>query len=160
MKQIIAQFELQTSLFLNSLENISDQESNLQNHENLNPIKWVAGHIANTRMSLITILTGKSANPTYQKHFGKGSSNKFDKEVPTIENIMANWLVVTTELTDILKNLSEEKQQTLPPFQTSIPDQTLHGLIAYFAIHEAHHIGQISVLRKLIDKDTMKMNRI
>lgn len=159
MNQIMAQFELQTSLFLNSLENISDKESNLQVHENLNPLKWVSGHILNTRMSLITILTNKSADENYQNYFGKGSTNKFDENVPTIENIKENWLLVSKEFTEILNNLTEEKQFSLPPFQTSIPDQTLLGLIAYFAIHEAHHIGQISVLRKLMGKATMKMNR-
>lgn len=159
MNQIIAQFELQTSLFFNSLENISDKESNLQVQENLNPIKWVAGHILNSRMSLITILANKMADGKYQNYFGKGSTNKFDENVPTVENIKENWLLVSKELTETLTNLNVEKQFSLPPFQTSIPDQTLLGLIAYFAIHEAHHIGQISVLRKLMDKDTMKMSR-
>lgn len=160
MKQIIAQFELQNSWFLHSLENISDQESNIQYQENLNPIKWVAGHIVNTRMSMISILSGKAQDDTYKKYFGKGSSNNLGEDVPTIENIKENWLQLSAQLPDLLNGLSEEQQISKPPFQTSIPDQTLLGLIAFFAIHESHHIGQISVLRKLMGKDAMKMNRL
>ena len=155
----IAQFELQTSWFLNSLINISEEESNKQIAENLNPIKWVAGHILNTRMSLLTILSGKAQDTNYSKHFGKGSSNKLDVSFPTLEEIKLKWNSISTELTECLVGLTEEKLSSPPPFQSSIPNNTLQGLIAYMVIHEAQHIGQLSILRKLLGKEAMAMSR-
>jgi uncharacterized damage-inducible protein DinB len=157
--KIIAQFDLQTSWLLNALENISEAESNLQFAENLNPIKWVAGHLTDARMTIFGILAGNPMNENYKKHFGKGTTNKISDIFPTIEQIKTDWLTVSTDLKITLQNLSKEKLQSKPPFQTSIPDETLLGLIAYFAIHESFHIGQLSIHRKLIGKEAMTMGR-
>lgn len=156
---IIAQFDLQTSWFLNALENISEVESDIQFSENLNPIKWVAGHLTDARMTIFSIVSASPINENYKKHFGKGSSNQIRDTFPTIAQIKSDWTTVSEDLKMTLQNVSEEKLLSKPPFQTSIPDVTLSGLIAYFAIHESFHIGQISVLRKLIGKQSMSMGR-
>lgn len=144
-----AQFELQRSWFTNELAAISNEASNKQHADNLNPIKWVAGHIVNTRMTLLHILTGQGYDPGYNAFFGKGTSNQIDENFPTIEAIKEQWDSVSAALNAALMKLSPEKLDSPAPFQTSIPDTTLHGLIAYMVIHEAQHIGQLSILRKL-----------
>ena len=146
----IAQFELQTNWFLNELTNVSDQQSNEQAADNLNPIKWVAGHILTTRMTLLGLLTGAASDQNFNKLFGKGSSGKIDPSVPALDGIKIRWGAVSSELTECLKNIPGEKLLSPPPFQISIPDKTLHGLIAYMASHESYHIGQLSVLKRLI----------
>lgn len=154
-----SQFELQGSWFLNALADISEDESNKQLADNLNSIKWIAGHALNTRMSLLSILTGKPQDSNYSRFFGKGSSNKIDSSFPPIEEIKLKWSSVSAELTDYISSLSEDKLSSPPPFQTAIPDNTLQGLIAYMVIHESHHIGQLSVLRKLMGKGAMSMSK-
>lgn len=146
----IAQFELQTNWFLNELTNISDEQSNKQATDNLNPIKWVAGHILNTRITLLSLLTGVAPDQNFNKIFGKGSSNKIESSFPTISEIKLKWDIVSSELAECLKNTPSEKLLSPPPFQTSIPDKTMHGLITYMASHESYHIGQLSILKKLI----------
>lgn len=146
----IAQFELQTNWFLNELVNISDEQSNKQVADNLNPTKWVAGHILNTRMTLLNLLTGVASDQNFNKMFGKGTSNKIEPSFPTIDEIKLKWGVVSSELTECLRNTSSEKLLSTAPFQTSIPDKTLHGLITYMASHESYHLGQLSILKRLI----------
>lgn len=145
----IAQFELQTNWFLTELVNISEEQSNKKRVDNLNPIKWVAGHILNTRMTLLSLLTGVDSDQNFNKMFGKGSSNKIESSFPTIEEIKFKWGVVSSELSECLKNIPSEKLLSAPPFQTSIPDKTLHGLITYMASHESYHLGQLSILKRL-----------
>lgn len=156
---IIAQYDLQTNWFLNALENISEEESKVAFSENLNPIKWVAGHVTDARITINGIVSSGSINADFKKFFGKGTSNKIDASFPAIEQIKAEWTSISEKLKTSLQNLSEEKLLSKPPFQTSIPDETLLGLIAYFAIHESFHIGQLSVYRKLTGKQTMNMGR-
>ena len=156
---IIAQLDLQTSWFLNALENISDEESGIKYANNLNPIKWVAGHLTDARMTIFSLVSDKPSNELYKRLFGKGASNIIDKTYPTIETVITDWLSISVDLKHILKKSSEKKLLSKPPFQASIPDETLLGLVAYFVIHESFHIGQISVLRKLIGKQTMAMVR-
>ncbi|MDF7819250.1 DinB family protein [Runella sp. MFBS21] len=156
---ILAQFELQTSWFLNTLEGISDAESNLQVAENLNPIKWIVGHLISCRSTLLIAL-GKQSNFTqYHTLFGKGSSNKMGAATPDLETIKTDWLSVSVDLKATLHNTSEEQLSAKAPFQTSIPDETLLGLFAFFAIHEGFHIGQLSILRKQLGKTVMLMSR-
>lgn len=146
----IAQFELQSNWFLNELAGISDEQSNKQAADNLNPTKWVAGHILNTRMTLLSLLTGVASDQNFNKLFGKGSSNIIEPSFPSINEIKLKWGVISSELTECLKHISSEKLLSPPPFQTSIPNKTLHGLITYMASHESYHIGQLTILKRLI----------
>lgn len=159
INSIIAQYDLQTSWFLNALQNITEEECNSQFSENLNPIKWVAGHVTDARMTIFGIVSGNPINDYYKKLFGKGTSNKIYDTFPTIEQINTDWTTISIDLKTALQNVSEEKLLSKPPFQTSIPDETLLGLITYFAMHESFHFGQLSILRKLIGKEAMTMGR-
>ncbi len=157
MKTILtAQFELQNSWFLNAIEEITDHESNIA-LTGMNPIKWLAGHLLNTRMVVLQAITGTGVDPELYKLFGKGSSGKVDSSSPTIEELIGRWNTVAVELSKTLNELSEERLQSAPPFQTSIPDTTLQGFIAYMSAHETFHIGQISIIRKMMGKESMKM---
>lgn len=156
---INAQFDLQTSWFLNALENISNEESNTSSSENLNPIKWVAGHLTDSRMTIFNIISGNAMNEDYKKLFGKGTNSTIDNTFPELEQIITDWIMISDKLKTTLQQLPEEKLFSKPPFQTAIPDETLLGLIAYFAIHESFHIGQMSIYRKLTGKATMAMGR-
>lgn len=156
---ITAQFDLQTSWMLNALETISDEESNRLLQENLNSIKWITGHVTDTRFTLVSILSGSPVNADYKKLFGKGTTSVSEQPFPELQHILNDWKTVSEELVATLNHLSEEKLLEKPPFQTSIPDETLLGLIAYFAIHESFHIGQLSILRKLLGKPAMEMRR-
>lgn len=72
---------------------------------------------------------------------------------PTIDEIKAKWEAVSPELLKSLDTISARRLASKPPFQTSIPDNTLLGLIAFMVIHEAHHIGQISAIRKVSEEN-------
>ena len=154
VQPIKAQLELQNKLFVNALQNISEVNAKFGLDEHVSSVKWLAGHIVNTRMTLTSILSGVEQNPVYAQLFGKGTSNIKAETYPTIYQIISRWEVVSSELLDSIEKLSEEKLAEKPPFQTSIPDNTLLGLIAFITIHEAHHIGQISAFRKISEETT------
>jgi uncharacterized damage-inducible protein DinB len=149
VQPLIAQLELQTALFLSALENISDAETNQYVNESLNSIKWIAGHLVNTRMTLLLILTGKGEDPVYAKLFGKGTSGNRNQTYPDIEEVKRKWEYITTEIIESMQQATDDLLLGSPPFQTSIPDKTLLGLIAFFILHESNHLGQMSILRKI-----------
>lgn len=159
IQAITAQFDLQTNWLLNALETTSDEESNQLLRNNLNSVKWIAGHVTDARMTLLSILSGSPVNADYKKLFGKGTPTVSDHPYPELNTILTAWKTVSEALITALKSLPDERLLEKPPFQTSIPDETLSGLIAYFAIHESFHIGQLSILRKLMEKPAMEMRR-
>lgn len=156
---LIAQYELQTSWFLNALEDISSEESNSSSYENLNTLQWVAGHLTDSRFTILAMVSGTETDSVYKQWFGKGTTHRTGEGCPGIEQIKADWIKVSENLKASLRWVSEEKLLSKPPFQTSIPDETLLGLIAFFATHESFHIGQLSVLRKLMGKPAMSLGR-
>jgi len=155
---LCTQYDLQTSWFLNALEDISDEESNIRISSNLNPIKWVAGHLLNSRYIIVNILTGRPRNEFYYSLFKRGSSNVINNTYPSILEIKEDWINISQTLMFALRNASEESLLSPSPFPTTNSDGTILGLVAYFGIHEDFHIGQLSVLRKLIGKEAMLMN--
>jgi len=144
-----AQLELQTILFRRVLSGITDNEANKSLANHLISVKWIAGHIVNTRISLWSILTGKADDPVYSKLFGKGTSGITNQLFPDINEILEKWETVSSELMKSIENCTDDFLMSKPPFQTSIPDNTMIGLIAFMTAHESQHMGQISVLRKL-----------
>jgi uncharacterized damage-inducible protein DinB len=148
-KPLIAQLELQTELFRKVIIDISELEANEKVDEQINSIKWIAGHIVNTRMTLISILSGKKQDADFNSLFGKGTSQLTNKTYPLMDEIIGKWNLVSEELIAEIGKASDEQLLSKPPFQTSIPDSTLNGLIAFIVSHEANHTGQISILRKL-----------
>lgn len=144
-----AQLELQTILFRRVLSEITDDEANKSYTDNFISIKWIAGHIVNTRISLWSIVTGMAVDPVYSKLFGKGTSGITRQSYPDINEILEKWASVSNELMESIENCNDDFLMSKPPFQTSIPDNTMIGLVAFMTVHEAQHMGQISVLRKL-----------
>ncbi len=159
MKLISAQFDLQTSWFLNVMDGISNEESLKQIHPDLNAVFWIAGHLTDARMTINSLISGTSVVSSYKKHFGKGTSANWTEEMPSLEQIKKDWLVISETLRETLANLNENQLNNTAPFQTSIPNTTLGGLIAYFAMHESFHLGQLSVLRKELGKPALLMTR-
>ncbi len=155
-KQIKAQFLFHTNLFKNVLLDISDEESNIQVQSNLNPIKWVAGHVINTRLVMMQAITGQGADVKYSKLFGRGSSNIIDPNVPTIAEILEKWEEVSSNI-NFIDNLTNAFLLSKTNFQTPIPDTTNLGFLAFIASHESMHIGQLSILRKLLNKEAMSL---
>lgn len=156
---IIAQYQLQTSWFIHALDQITEEESRTTFAENLNSLNWVAGHLTDARTTIYSIISGQPINEHYKKHFGKGTPGKLEEAAPTLGQIREDWTDISNKLIATLHQLPESRLQEKPPFQTSIPDETLLGLVAYFAIHESFHIGQMAVYRKLAGKPAMAMGR-
>ncbi|MDD4993686.1 MAG: DinB family protein [Paludibacter sp.] len=156
VQPIKAQLELQNSLFENVLRNISEENAKFGLDEHVSSVKWLAGHIVNTRMTLTSILLGVGQDPVYAQLFDKGTSQITGQTYPTIDELLDKWKLISVELFTSIESLTEEKLFSPPPFQTSIPDTTLLGLIAFLTIHEAHHIGQISAFRKISEANANK----
>jgi len=144
-----AQFELQTRLFLMITDAISDSEANQHTITTIKSFKWIAGHIVNSRMTLLQILTGKTQNEEFATKFGKGTSANTNVNYPSMSKILKKWELVSNELLTAIEKTTDESLLSKPPFQTSIPDTTLSGLVAFFALHEGQHMGQLSLIRKL-----------
>ena len=153
-----AQFDLQTRLFNNVLEGITDAESHKRNNEHLNHIKWIAGHLLNTRVNSISKIVGLQPDESYVAQFARGATLDPNGSYPSIEDITSKWKATASTISDSITKMPEEKLSATTTVKTPIADDTFRGLLAFLISHEAYHIGQLSLLRKMIGKEAMSYN--
>ncbi len=153
-----AQFDLHTRLFNNALDGITDTDATTRKSEHINHIKWIAGHLVNTRISTINRMTGGQPDETYTAQFGRGAALDPNASYPAIEEITSKWKETAPGISNAFTNMPEEALSAKAPVQTPVADDTLRGLLAFLVSHEAYHIGQLSLLRKMVGKEAMSYN--
>jgi uncharacterized damage-inducible protein DinB len=140
--------DLQTKQLNNLLENVTDEISN-QEKNNLNSIKWLVGHLVNTRLMILSTLTKTPSDPEFAKLFGRGSSGKIDSNFPAIEELMEKWNETSEKIALEFNTKSNEDFSEKSPIPFPVGDDTLIGFISYLVYHEAFHIGQISIVKRV-----------
>jgi uncharacterized damage-inducible protein DinB len=150
-----AQFDLQTRLFNNVLAGVSDADSNTRNNENTNHIKWVAGHVLNSRVNMMNKMTGSEADTTYAAQFARGVPLDLNATYPSIEEIISRWNDAAPAISERLIQIPEDTLDAKAPVPGPIADESFRGLLAFLISHESYHIGQLSVLRKMAGKEAM-----
>jgi uncharacterized damage-inducible protein DinB len=153
-----AQFDMQTRLFNNVLDGITDTDANARKNENINHIKWVAGHLLDSRLTNIAKMTGMQPDDTYTAQFGRGMALDPKAAYPPITEITAKWKETATALSEGISKIPEEVLAAPSPAKAPIADDTIRGLLSFIVSHESYHIGQLSILRKMAGKEAMSYN--
>jgi uncharacterized damage-inducible protein DinB len=153
-----AQFDLQTRLFNNTLEGVTDSETNARGNDHVNHMKFIAGHLLNTRLGFMTQLTGGQPDDSYAAQFGRGVKIDPNATYPSINQITSKWNEISGAIGEGITKLPEEALEAKSPVQTPVADDTIRGLLAFLVSHESYHIGQLGLLRKMIGKEAMSYN--
>ncbi len=138
-----------------NLEGVSHQDSLIQPKEAGNCINWVMGHVVNARSDLLGVIGQKPvwdeqrAAP-YLRH-GPPLTDA-SKALP-FDEIMADFDKTQERLTEGLAQVTEDQLSQKAPYSpTENPDETIGSLLGTFAFHDAYHIGQTGVLRRIVGK--------
>ena len=114
--------------------------------------RWVTGHLAMCRLRVLRMLGLPAPEAPWEVWFGRGTQaadlpgdldpkalvQAFHASQPTLA---AHWETVTA--TDLAR-----------PLGRTLPDgsETVGGAIRFLAWHEAYHLGQLGMLRRLAGK--------
>lgn len=126
------------------MTDLSHEESLIYPEKGGNSINWILGHIIVTRDFLLE-LTGNKAvcdpkiSAGYNKNAGKINSDNAEDLFALVDKYK--------ESQDILLNTFNEKD-----FRS---DTEINENIAGLCFHEAYHLGQIGILRRIIGKKGM-----
>ena len=86
---LATQFDLQTRLFNNVLDDISDAEADERIRDTVNHIKWLAGHLTSSRFGMGKI-GGLEAEDPWADLFSHGHGLSEDADYPSIDAIKAH----------------------------------------------------------------------
>jgi uncharacterized damage-inducible protein DinB len=117
--------------------------------DNSNPMLWIAGHVVQTRAALLKLL-GEPFDTGWGDLFARGAALQDRARYPSRGDIDPVMRDVTARLHTKLAALDDD-QLAGPATGPAFPNaQTVADQIAFLALHESYHVGQLAYLRKAL----------
>jgi hypothetical protein len=118
-----------------------------------NPAIWIYGHLAYHRAYLLELLTGKKINDDEATAlFGMGCEPVDYSAYPSIEASRALMLDRLQEIGNYLETATQADLE-LAPYADQEYFETKLAALVHLTLHEAHHTGCLSALRRRLGKE-------
>lgn len=150
-------FNLNTRLFLNALEGITEEQAKERISDHNNPVSWLAAHTVWARYNTLAML-GKPAKNPYDGLFEGFKPFDAATDYGTLAKAKDEWKKVSGLLKEALATVTEEHLAADSPLKSPIGDFTFGGTVTFLAQHESYDIGQIAYLKKYLTKTAMSYN--
>ena len=140
------------SLVAKAFDGLSPDELVRQPGPDSNPILWVAAHIVATRGGLLKMLGASWAEPAWTAAFVRGEARPGAATYPPAAEVLATLVATSGALTAALEAYPATQWDAPSPRSWPVADKSMRGTIAFFAFHEAYHVGQVAYLRRWLGK--------
>lgn len=140
---LLAILDVNEAMFSDVLDGVSDDDFIRRLNSRANSMQWVAGHLAHTRCQMARL-----ADEPVEADLSIFSS-PLDSSItyPGRRQILAAWSGASAALREALQ--ADEVDLAAPaPMRFPISDRSAGGALAFFAQHEAYHLGQLGLLRR------------
>lgn len=149
LRSLNEQLELNTRLFLNSLDGADDDAALARPGQESNHMAYIACHLVDARCFLARLVGVDIENPFKALLDPVQSVNDLEK-YPPLEGIRSAWHEVSTALSQRFPALSAAELRRESPQKFPVNDKSVLGGVAFLLAHEAFHIGQLAFLRKYV----------
>ncbi len=146
--------KLNSKLFLNCFENITENESKQRINQNTNSFLFIAIHIVDARYYLLNFLSCNLQSP-FEKLLKNINHIDEIKHYPPLSDILTAWETVSVELLNKFKELNDDDLSVKSSASFPLDDKTILSGITFFVQHESYHVGQLGFLRKCLGKGSM-----
>ena len=151
--QVLAfQFGIGAFVLQRNLQDVTNEESLRQPKPGGNTMNWIVGHIVRTRNQALALLGAKP--PFEDDDFAAyGVNGSAAGKTLQLDELKQRFEILGPMLDGALRGSSPEQLSTAAPFSpTGNPQETLGTLLASIAFHEAYHLGQTGLSRRLLGK--------
>lgn len=139
-------FKINTDLFKKTIQGITPDRVLVRPGDDSNHILWIAGHVVVHRAKVPKLL-GQEWSAPWEGLFARGAKLTAPGEYPGIGELVQAWDEVSGKLASSLAGVSPEA--LAEPVSKGITlDGKVSGQIAFLALHESYHVGQMAYLRK------------
>lgn len=139
-------FKTNAHLFRKTIEGVPPEGWLVQPGNDSNHLLWIAGHVVVHR-ALVPKMLGTEWSAPWEKLFVRGAKLAAPEEYPGIDVLLRAWDEVSGKLTSLLAKASPEALAE-PASKGMTLDGKISGRIAFLALHESYHVGQMAYLRK------------
>lgn len=149
--------KLNTRLFHNLLQDVTNEIAYKVPTENTNPIMFITIHLLDARFYIARFCGVKFKNP-YKEIFDKINSHEDMKGLPSIDEIRNTWDELSKKLLAELEVITDERLSQNPRLDFPVEDKTIFGAITFMTQHESYHLGQLGYLRKYFGLSPINYN--
>ena len=139
-------FKTNTDLFHRALKGIPPDRLLARPGDDSNHLLWIAGHVVVHRARILKIL-GQDWSAPWEGLFARGAKLTADDQYPGIDELVQVWDEVSGRLTPSLAS-APAAALAEPVSKGMTLDGKISGQIAFLALHESYHVGQMAYLRK------------
>ncbi len=145
VSEIIA---LNRRLYNNALDDISAESLSQRPGDAANHMLWLAGHVAHNRATIANLLGSDISSPL--EVFNAPLDP--DADYPSLESIVEFHAQATHALLNRLPLADVDSLSADSPFPFELPvsRNSVFGAVSFMAQHEAYHVGQMGLLRKIL----------
>jgi len=140
-------FRANTEIVNRALDGVEPEHWLKQPGDDSNHLLWMLGHVVVHRGMVLKYLGVDWDNP-WPTLFARGSERLDDASYPSTEEMRSAWQQVSEALAVSLKQPSADVLTQDAPNANFSFDGKVSGSVAFLALHDSYHAGQISYLRK------------
>jgi uncharacterized damage-inducible protein DinB len=151
--QVLAfQFQIGSFVFERNLADVDHEESLVAPRPGGNTINWIVGHVVRTRNQALALLGDAPLfDDTEFDQYGAGGLDP--NRAIRLEELRRRFDVLGPAIGSALAKVTAEQLAEKAPFSpTANPNETIGTLLASIAFHEAYHLGQTGLSRRLLGK--------
>jgi uncharacterized damage-inducible protein DinB len=142
-------FAINDGLVLPALEGLTRDELWKAPTNRNNALLWIAGHVVHTRAKILQLL-GEAVDTGWGKVFDRGAPAATAADAdryPSRDEIEKAMREITPRLHARLASLDDA--YLAGPARMQVPGtNTVADELAFFALHESYHVGQLAYIRK------------
>mgnify|MGYP003449482389 CR=1 FL=1 len=151
-------FNMNSRLFINAMEGVTDAQANERVSDNNNPFIWIATHTVWARFNACAMLGKPAEKNPYDGMFENFRAFNHEDKYPSLSEIKAEWNKASDLLKEALAQVTEDHLASDCPLKSPIGDFSFAGTVAFLAQHESYDLGQMAFIKKLLTKEAMKYN--
>ena len=157
-KTLAALFGTSQALVEANLAGINHEDSLVCPERGGNCINWIAGHILIARGAILNILGGEPFfSEEESKIYGRGSTTDVTANAVRYDRILEGLKLTGDEVVKRLnlytdEQMSEILDSSLVPIKLPVP--TRAAIIQAFLFHEAYHVGQTGLCRRVLGRES------
>ena len=149
---VLGLMDVVDNLYAKALHGLDPSELTRAPSSQSNPMVWMAGHLAQSRVRLARLL-GVQQEVPWPSLFQRGAPPPENEGYPALADIRRAWDDAGKALRARLKAMNEA--ELFGDLEVKIPstDGTLRGAIVFALFHEGYHVGQMGYVRRALGKD-------
>lgn len=154
-EMLMMQLEVTHQIFQVNTDGVTHEESLDQPREAGNCLNWIAGHLVTTYNSVLPSLGEDLVWDADRTESYKRGSDPLVAPGEAVEftEIVAAFATAHDRVMQGLGSLAADRLSEPAPFSPgNNPDETLGTLLHLIAFHQAYHVGQLGLGRRLLGK--------